>query len=166
MKNALNGAPDYTAALLSAISTSPLGKTQSQREWSKLTVYAVTHNPSATTGVLPASQPITGAMFTVGIKPSFGARKSGFSPQRTAKSTIACSRNATNYMTGIARAAPRISNKIYFTGRPENQKSDRRSGKNGRIIWDVPAVVRGRAGKPRNTSVVVFGLTLDLIFGP
>src|SRR5450830_739304 len=67
-------------ALVSATSTSPLGNTYSQRGWSRPSAKAATWVPAAAVGLVPAGQPMAGAMFTVGISVLFGSGNCGEGP--------------------------------------------------------------------------------------
>ena len=81
-------------ALLSATSTSPLGRTWTQRGWSRPVASAVTARPAMGKGITPAGQPTAGAIFTVGIRLLTGLGKLGVAPIPAVGSSAAVSPQA------------------------------------------------------------------------
>ena len=95
--------------LVSATSTSPLGRRYSQRGWSSPVAKAATRSPAAAVGVCPCAQPIGLAVFTVGITCSRGAVMSGRAPATAATSCRALSGQANHAKTAIAMTRSRAS---------------------------------------------------------
>src|SRR6185295_7876923 len=78
-------------AFVSATSTSPLGRTYSQRGWSRSLANACTANPAAGDGFAPAGQPLAVATCMVGKSVWCGAGSVGWGPIPACTGNVAVS---------------------------------------------------------------------------